>query len=224
MFVKDRVSDLLSNRVSDLEQRSRRYCVNIKGVKVKQNENLHEEVQNLVNENSANVPINEIDKFHRDGERDGDKQDLIIRFKSHFAKEAFYKARGSMARVKSKNIKVQPSLSTARKKLLGQATEYISSFHQQQKQHQQQEQQQQQQQNSNPDDHHDQPNAYFNAPHFALADVHGNLMVKMTERTNDGMFFHFDSLQKLADIIQKYSSTPDAYIAFDEMMAKYEKE
>ena len=44
LYVKDRVSDLLSKRVSDLEQRSRRYCVNIKGVKVKQNENL---VKNL---------------------------------------------------------------------------------------------------------------------------------------------------------------------------------
>ena len=37
MFVKDRVSDLLSKRISDLEQRSRRYCINIKGVKVKHN-------------------------------------------------------------------------------------------------------------------------------------------------------------------------------------------
>ena len=32
MFVKDRVSDLLCKRISDLEQRSRRYCINVKGV------------------------------------------------------------------------------------------------------------------------------------------------------------------------------------------------
>ena len=127
LFIKDHVSSLLSKRVSDLEQRSRRYCVNIKGLKVEANENLMEKVHTLVGECDSAVTLNDIDKFHRDGEKNGNIQDVILRFKSHSAKEAFYKARSTIPRVQERKIKVQPSLSAERKRLQSEASELISS-------------------------------------------------------------------------------------------------
>ena len=226
MFIKDHVSGLLIKRISDLEQRSRRYCVNIKGVKVEPNENLVEKVHNLVGECDSAVTLNDIDKFHRDGEKNGDKQDIILRFKSHSAKEAFYKARATIPRVQERKIKVQPSLSAERKKLLSEASELISSY---QKRPDRPDHPVHHGPNDQPDrpDQPDHPKAYPNPPHFALADVHGNLMVKLSSRTKDGLFFHFDSIEQLSQIIYKYNAVEpvemaDAISEFDKEMDKYD--
>ena len=177
LFVKDRVSELLSQRVTELEQYSRRYSVIVKGIETNRQENLREEVNKLIDEcDSTRIKHDDVDKFHRNGKRIGNQQDLIIRFKSHTAKEEFYKKRKSIPRVKSNSIKIQPSLSFERKKLLGEAVDIIKSFQ-------------------------DKPELYLNPPHFVLPDVHGNLMVKMTSETKDGLFVHFSSLQDLNTII-----------------------
>ena len=90
MFIKDRVISLLQNRVTDLEQYTRRPSIIIKGIETKPNENLKEEVTKLINECDSDVTMNDVDKFHRSGERVGNKQELIVRFKSHSAKEEFF--------------------------------------------------------------------------------------------------------------------------------------
>ena len=57
-----------------------------------------------------------------------------------------------------------------------------------------------------------------NCPDFTFADVHGNLLVKFSERTADGMFFRYNSLQQLSLLIQKYNEREDAENEFEKTM------
>ena len=70
-------------------------------------------------------------------------------------------------------------------------------------------------------DNEDNPNTEQNLPHFVLPDVHGNLLVKMKNRTPRGLFLKFNSLQELHAIVNKHHTT-DANKAFNEMMKKDE--
>ncbi len=196
LLVKDRVTELLSERITQLEQYTRRYSVIVKGIEKKRGENyenLREEVEKVISECNSTTTINDVDKFHRNGKRVGDVQDVIIRFKSHSAKEAFYKKRKTIRRVNSGTIKIQPSLTFERKKMFGEAVDFIKSFQ-------------------------SEPDAHPNPPDFILADVHGNLMVKMKEVTVHGsMFVKFDSLHRLLEIISENNVDYDASKEFEKV-------
>ena len=129
---------------------------------------------------------------------DENKQDLIIRFKSHYAKEQFYNNRKNIA--PNKKVKIQASLSPERKKLLDAAREQVSAYE---------------------DPTSEEADQNQNLPHFVLADVHGNLLVKMKKRTPRGLFHKFNSLLELHGIINKFN-TSDANKAYDENMKKEE--
>ena len=46
-----------------------------------------------------------------------------------------------------------------------------------------------------------------NPPDFVMADLHGNLWVKFKEETKDRqLFYNFDSLTILGEIIEKYNT------------------
>ena len=79
----------------------------------------------LIDECDSDVSMVDIDKFHWNGTRYGSDQEIIIRLKSHDAKEKFYKKRKSIKRVNDNIIKVQPALSSASKLLLKYAKETI---------------------------------------------------------------------------------------------------
>ena len=117
-----------------------------------------------------------------------------------------------------RKIKVQLSLSAERKKFLREASELISSY-QKRPDHPAHHSS-----NDQPDrpDQFNHPQAYPNPPHFVLADVHGNLMVKLQSRSKDGLFFHFDSLEQLSQIIYKYSAVDPVEMA--EAMSEFNKE
>ena len=52
----------------------------------------------------------------------------------------------------------------------------------------------------------DKSRSYPNPPHFILPDVHGNFMVKITKKSEDGLFTHFNSHASLAHIISKQNN------------------
>ena len=135
----------------------------------------------------------DVDKYHRNGPRKDDRQDLMIRFKSHSAKESFYKSRKTIQRP---GIKVQPSLSTETKELLEEAREAILDYGE---------------------------DYVPNPPAFVMADVHGMLWVKFREETKDDKLFHkFDSIQKLRDIIEFHNTDGAIIEGEDEYFNRFE--
>ena len=68
----------------------------------------------------------DIDKFHRDGAQNGQNQDVILRFKSHTAKEIFYANRKQIAG--NESLKIRPSLTEMTKGLLNEANDAIDDF------------------------------------------------------------------------------------------------
>ncbi len=193
-IVKDRVAELLSERVRQLEQYTRRYSVIVKGIDKQRDEKhpaLKEEIESLITECGSSTTFDDVDKFHRNGPREGKKQDIIIRFKSHSAKENFFKKRKSIPRVNDRTVNIQPSLSSATKALLGEAKELIELY---------------------------QYEPHPNPPHFVMADLHGNLLVKMTHETRDGLFLQFGSLDQLTWLMYKYNSIPDTAADYEKKM------
>ena len=168
LAVQRNVSTLLSNRVSQLEQYTRRYSVIVSGVKKNPNESkekVREEVNALLQEAKSTTTLIDVDKCHRNGPTFGDSQDIIVRFKSHEAKESFYRNRKN---IKSREIKVKPSLSRDNNNLLKDAREQIKCF------------------TSNPE-------MYENPPEFAFANIHGDLQVKLAKK--DIREYHVLSVQ-----------------------------
>ena len=179
LSVQRNVSTLLSNRVAQLEQYTRRYSVIVSGIERKAGENkdsLRTEIDSLIQEAGSTTKISDVDKFHRNGPRQGVQQDIIVRFKSHEAKEAFYKKRKSIS---SRQVWVKPSLSSYNSNLLKEAKELIKPL------------------TSN-------ASTYDNPPEFVFANIHGDLQVKLARETNEGsMFYSFNTIQKLYEILNK---------------------
>ena len=120
-----------------------------------------------------------MDKYYRIGRvNDDNKQDLIIRFKSHNAKELFYKARKKLNR----GIKVKPSLAPDRNKTLKEAKDLVDDLLQT-----------------------EDENVTRNYPEYVFADIHGNLKVKMKNGSGrrGQQFFKFNSLHDLREIVDK---------------------
>lgn len=205
LIVKENTSTLLQNRVTQLEQYTRRYSVIVKGIPLSEEKGspdeehlkLKNEVQKVV-ESCQSGPLTsslaEVDKFHRNGRVDGREQDVIIRFKTHSAKEFFYKNRKT---IPDRKIKVQPSLSQATRSLLDDAKSALETHY------------------SNAD-HMDNP------PEFVYANLHGTLLVKMKKKMKFGHFLRFDSIEELHRQILKQNEqlSRDTMIAFDAEMEK----
>ena len=67
-------------------------------------------------EAASSTKMEDVDKLHRVGPPKQGKQDIIVRFKSHTAKENFFRRKEYI-----KNIGVRPSLAPERSKLLEEA-------------------------------------------------------------------------------------------------------
>ena len=97
--------------------------------------------------------------------------------------------------MKDNVIKVQPALSSASKSLLESAKETIKAY---------------------------QTNTSPNPPEFVLPDVHGNMLVKMTQETKDGLFLPFHSIEQLIWLITKCNVHQDASMEYDEIMGRWD--
>ena len=205
-IVKDNTSKLLQNRITQLEQYTRRPSVIVKGIPLSENRGSREEEhQKLKNEvqkvlemckdDTTSSSLAEVDKFHRNGPSVGNEQDVIIRFKTHTAKEFFYNNRKS---IPDGRIKVQPSLSQATRTLLDEAkieleTRYADADH------------------------------LVNPPEFVFANLHGQLLVKMKNRMKFGNFLRFDSIDELHNKIGEQNDVPhrDCMDAFNAEMERF---
>lgn len=196
--VQRNVSNLLSNRIAQLEQYTRRYSVIVSGIERKAGENkdsLRTEVDSLLQEAGSTAKVNDVDKLHRNGPRKGTQQDIIVRFKSHEAKEAFYKHRKN---IKSRQVWVKPSLSYHNSDLLSKAKELVKGITA-------------------------DAQTYNNPPEFVFANVHGDLQVKLAKNTRDGtMFYSFNSIPNLLEILNK-ADDPAAFLVSDEDRSRFDK-
>ena len=200
-IIHENTTELLQQRISQLEQYTRRYSVIVKGIERPPGQEQHtvlaEEVKKII-ESANSVPFTEVDKFHRNGpRRDDNDQDVIIRFKSHAAKESFYNSRKNLP---NKNLKIQPSLSPERKKFLEKAREELKTYH-----------------------GDAEAENYSNPPHFVLPDQHGNLLLKFEHKTKDGLFLRFNSLQELHGLIVKYNARAETETAYREEVGRIER-
>ena len=196
LSVQRNVSTLLSNRVAQLEQYTRRYSVVVSGIERKAGEtreSLRAEIDSLLQEAGSTTKMSDVDKLHRNGPRKGSQQDIIVRFKTHEAKEHFYKKRKNINR----EVWVKPSLSQHNYNLLRDAKDLVKPY------------------TSNPE-------TYDNPPEFVFANVHGDLQVKLANATTDGvMFYSFNSIQQLFEIMNK-ADNRIAYIASDKDRSRFD--
>ena len=177
-YVRDRVTDELKQQLTNLQQYTRRYSAVISGIETVGNESLdtlRKEVENILTEANSSTTINDVDKFHRVGPKKDNVQDVIVRFKSHTAKENFFLSRKE---IKKRGVKVRPSLAPARRELLEEAIEFLQ-------------------------DYESRDYQVNNMPHFVYADMHGNLKLKMSHAVNGRMFFNFNSIVELSALIEK---------------------
>ena len=140
-----------------MQQYTRRYSVNVVGIDKKRGEShqdLKKEIEKLVNGVDSPTSMMDVDKFHRNGPARGKEQDVIIRFKSHSAKESFYRNRKSLD--DELGIKIKPSLSPNSQNLLRQAQDCLKEF--------------------------TDLSGMSNPPEFVFANIHGEFLVKFKKR------------------------------------------
>ena len=126
--ISERITDRLRNELDKANQYTRRNCVILSDVPVKRNEKpqeLEEKVKTIMGEAGINNDIiNDIDKLHPVGKTRQNKQKIIIRFRSHSKRYAFFAKRKSL-----QNNRVTPALTRSRNKLLSMAKQLVKGIH-----------------------------------------------------------------------------------------------
>ena len=115
------VTTLLSNRIAQLEQYSRRYSAIVSGIDRKTGEtnvSLRAEIDSLLQEAGSRIKLCDVDKLHRNGPRQGNQQDIIVRLKTHENK----------CKNINREVWVKPSLSHYYSNLLKEAKELIRPY------------------------------------------------------------------------------------------------
>ena len=174
--IKDTVIERLRAEVTNLQQYTRRSTVVIAGIEKKQresHEDLKTEVAKILQKVDSGVTMDNIDKLHRNGPIREGNQEVIVRFKTHSDKESFYKGR---KKVEDPSIKIRPSLTKENKDLLNNAVEYLKKLH-------------------------DEDDKMENPPHFVMANIHGQIQLKMMNEHNGRLFFPVSSMKELVNTI-----------------------
>ena len=110
-----------------------------------------------------------------------------MRFKSHSAKEDFYKGRKSLG-AHRRGIKIRPSLSPAQKTLLTDANAFLET---------------------------EDSTLYENPPEFVFANVLGQIQVKMKKKCKHGLFVTIRSVAHLTQMILNVNMGEDELQVFD---------
>ena len=116
------ISETLKTELDKLHQYSKRNCIIVSGVPVKDNETveeIHKKIKNIIVSDIEETPSekyeNEFDKIHRVCPRIDNKQNIIVRFKSHnFPSTIYYNRK----KIKNNTVKIKPSLTKQQTKLL----------------------------------------------------------------------------------------------------------
>ena len=123
LVISKHVSSILEEKLDENQQYSRRSCLLISGIMKKPNER-SEETEILAKEvilNDLGIPHqefqNNFDKVHRVGKTTNNKQNIIIKFKTHSFREKLYKMRKDNRR----GVKFHISLTQHRSEILSEA-------------------------------------------------------------------------------------------------------
>ena len=123
-------SDKLSAEVDNMHQYSRRNCLIALGILIKHGESTADLKRSIEKNVLKDVVVSkeffdsEFDKVPRIGAADGDKQNVIVRFRSHqFPIELYY----AQKKIKNKKIRLKPSLTKKKTALLRNITEKIET-------------------------------------------------------------------------------------------------
>ena len=144
----------------------------------------------MVTDVKSTTTEQDIDKFHRNGRLDGKEQEIIIRFKSHSAKEAFYKARKTLPPSR-KSVKIRPSLSNNQINLLRDAISVVEDF--------------------------SLDEEVVNPVEFVFANIHGQIQAKMKEKFRGSPFISFNTIPDLVRKLQEAQVVKEEETAFDEI-------
>ena len=193
LTVRDHVVEALKGEVNRLQQFTRRYCVAVSGIDKQEGETpeiLREKVIKLVAEVKSTTTELDIDKFHRNGRvTNGSEQEIIIRFKSHAAKEAFYRARKDLPPARKAVVKIRPSLSLNQQNLLRDALSFVDEF--------------------------GLKDEEINPVEFVFANVHGEIQAKLKNKFRGNCFISFNSIQDLARKVQDAQVEKDREADYD---------
>ena len=152
---------------------------------------LRAKVQKLITDVNSTTQESDIDKFHRNGQIfNGKEQDIIVRFKSHSAKEVFYKARKNLFPSR-KEVKIRPSLSNYHVNLLRDAQSVVDEFSLNEE--------------------------LVNPVDFVFANVHGQVQAKMRKKFKRSSFITFNTIPELVRKLQEAQVIKDEDDAFDEV-------
>ena len=192
--VRDHVIEALRGEIYRLQQYTRRYSVTVSGIDKEKDEDpevLRAKVLKLITDVNSTTQDNDIDKFHRNGKLfNGKEQDIIVRFKSHSAKEAFYKARKNLFPSR-KEVKIRPSLSIYHINLLRDAKSVVDEFSLNEE--------------------------IVNPVDFVFANVHGQVQAKMRKKFRRSPFITFNTIPELISKLQEAQVIKDEDDAFDEV-------
>ena len=193
-----------------LERRSqspsaiRRYTVSVTGIPKQREEKdnpdiLREKVHKLISEVKSTTKEVDIDKFHRNGRvTDGNEQEILIRFKSHAAKESFYRARKNLP-PSMKQVKIRPSLSRHQSDLLRDAKAVVEQYN------------------------YSMDEVMVNPVEFVLANIHGDIQVKMKNKVRGSQFISFNSVQDLCLKLQQAQVVEQTDTAFDIISSRIDR-
>ena len=93
------------------------------------------------------------------------------------------------------NVIIRPSLAPKQKDLLFNAKDMIKDF----------------------DDHNTN-----NSPEFVFADIHGNIQLKLKEKSKKGLFVPIRSLEQLSNLLQSMKSVPITDKLFEEDSSRFD--
>ena len=125
----------------------------------------------------------------------GNEQETIIRFKSHAAKEAFYRARKTLPPSR-RNIKIRPSLSLNQKNLLRDAQTLVEEY--------------------------SLNDEVVNPVEYVFANIHGEIQAKMKKKFRGSPFISFNSLKELTSRLQEAQIVKKTNDVFDEASSRYD--
>ena len=174
------MSSLLSEKIDDQEQYSRRPCLVFEALNSvdDDNKNLSQEINIVRDELNVKISGDDIDKSHPIKKIKENR--YIVKFTKHSTAETIYKHRKKLIKKKedktnqpikdktNQPIKIKVSLTRRRQKLL----EYVSKV---------------------TDD--------YSLIHFVYADINGNLKIRLMEPIKSRMVFSFNSKMELAEIL-----------------------
>ena len=193
LAIKEIVIQGIQGEVRRLQQYTRRYSVIISGIeKTDRRENvesLRPAIEDIIEKVNSTTTAADIDKFHRNGPLKGNRQEIILRFKSHASKEAFYKARKTLPET-MQHIKIRPSLSVDQQRFLDKARDIV-------------------------DDYKLVECVDINPPDFVFADINGDIMLKMKKKMKSGMFIKIRNITHLCQVLTQSQMKENSYEEYD---------